>query len=102
MATSAPAPSSSSSPNAWSLGGTPPEPAYAPSYTPEEAAAIRAEVDKDRAAEVAKRESAVARGLRKAKALSAAKAKAEADAAAKIADAEQRAGIDPADGIPPA
>lgn len=79
--------------NGWSLGGEPPGPAYMPSYTPEESAAIRAEIDKDRVEAQERRTKAIATGVRKAKALQAAKAKAEAESAAKVEAAEQKAGI---------
>ena len=52
----------------WSLGGPPPEPTYMPAPTPEEAAAIRDEVEKVREADRKKVEAAVARGQAKAKA----------------------------------
>ena len=52
----------------WSLGDTPPDPTYLEVPTPEEAAAIRDEVDKNRDAERKKLEAAIARGKAKAKA----------------------------------
>lgn len=48
--------------NSWSLGGEPPEPQYMPVPTPEEAEAIRAEVQKVKAAEHKKFTDAIARG----------------------------------------
>ena len=55
-----------SKPTQWSLGGEPPEPAYMPSPTEEEARAIRDEVDKLRETERKKVEAAIARGKAKA------------------------------------
>ena len=56
-----------SKPAPWSLGGEPPEPQDMPTPTPEEAAAIRDEVDKVREADRKKVEAAIARGKAKAK-----------------------------------
>lgn len=48
--------------NSWSLGGEPPEPQYMPTPTPEEAEAIRAEVQKVKDTERKKFTDAIARG----------------------------------------
>jgi len=55
-----------SKPAAWSLGGEPPEPQSMETPSPEEAAAIRDEVNKVRQAERDKYEAAIKRGKAKA------------------------------------
>lgn len=80
----------------WSLGGEAPGPAYMPTPTPEQSAAIRDELDKAAEAERKSRADAIARGMAKGAKESAAKAQAAADAADEVPGPLDAVRTDPA------